>query len=69
MLDSGRLEPEDLCWAEGMPEWMPVAARMNDLAVRPMAPAKRSAWAIFGLVMVLLCSITLLVLILKLLIG
>lgn len=43
MLDSGRLEPDDLCWTDGMAEWRPVSARMED--VNTGAPLMRSRWA------------------------
>jgi len=43
MLDSGRLEPDDLCWAEGMAEWRPVSARME--VPEGGQSGRRSGWA------------------------
>jgi hypothetical protein len=43
MLDSGRLEPDDLCWAEGMADWRPVSERLA--GPDTVALDGRSRWA------------------------
>lgn len=48
-LRAGRFKPSDLCWAEGMPEWLPLATHLQELNVDAAVPATAEPPAISAL--------------------